>query len=482
MPTPDAASLLELSLTEAAAQLRSGAISSTALTTACLDRIDARTDLIAFVTVDRAGALAAAARADAERAAGRSLGALHGVPLVIKDNTHVAGLPNSGGTPALRDFVPKTHAPVVARLVAAGAVILGKTQMHELAFGISGHDEAFPGPGGAIGTRNPYDNTRFAGGSSSGTGAAVGARLAPGGTGSDTGGSVRVPAAVCGIAGLRPTLGRYPQEGITPISHTRDTAGPMARTVADVALLDAVITGGTPVGPASLAGVRLGLYREFFFADLDADTQAVTDAALAKLRAAGVELVEVTMPRLAELEGQASFPVALYEAYDDLANYLAAHGTGLTVEQVAARIASADVKATYDTFVVPRLLPGPDGLVPARPAYEAAITVARPAMQELYAATFSRHRLDALVFPTVTRVAVKQGPDASSMEVFQQFIRNTSPGSNVGIPGLALPSGLGPTTGLPVGLELDGPTGSDERLLALGQSIEALLGRLPPPK
>src|SRR6266550_1340412 len=163
-----------------------------------------------------------------------------------------------------------------------------------------------------IGTRNPYDRTRIAGGSSSGTGAAIAARLAPGGLGSDTGGSVRIPAGLTGGAGLRPTLGRYRQDGVTPIAHSRDTVGPMAQTVAGVALLDSVVMHGKVPPTASLSGVRLGIYRAYFFADLDADTRANVDAALEKLKAAGVTIVEVDMPDLKALNDRVSFPVALY--------------------------------------------------------------------------------------------------------------------------------------------------------------------------
>src|SRR5919197_358514 len=258
--------LTELGVADAAALIRAKQITSVELTQAYLARAEANRDLNAFITLDRAAALEAARRADAEVAAGTAKGVLHGVPLVVKDNVHVAGLPNTAGTPALREFVPKEHAPTAKRLLDAGAVILGKTNMHELAFGISGYNEAFY-TAQPIGTRNPYDRTRIAGGSSSGTGAAIGARLAPGGLGSDTGGSVRIPAAVTGGAGLRPTVGRYSGEGITPISHTRDTAGPMAQTVEDVALLDAVITGQSVPAAASLAGVRLGVYRGYYFAN-----------------------------------------------------------------------------------------------------------------------------------------------------------------------------------------------------------------------
>ncbi len=475
------ADLTQLGVAEAAQLIRDKKITSAELTQAYITRADANPQLNAFVTLDRAGAMAAARRADADLAGGMPTGPLLGVPLVVKDNTHVAGLPNTAGTPALRGFVPKENAPTVQKLVGAGAVILGKTNMHELAFGISGYNEGFF-TAQPIGVRNPYDRKRIAGGSSSGTGAAIAARLAPGGLGSDTGGSVRIPAALTGGAGLRPTLGRYSQAGVTPISHSRDTVGPMARTVADVALLDSVITGAGVLAPAALRGVRLGVYRAYFFKDLDADTRAVTEAALDKLRRAGATIVEIDMPALEQTNDAASFPVALYEAYDDLKAYLDKYQTGLSVEQVAAQIASKDVKGTYDGLVLPRKLPVPNGVVDAAPVYAAAMKDARPALLKIFNDAFQRHGIDALVAPTTPAVAVAQGPDASSLGTFLRFIRNTDPGSNAGIPGLTIPAGLGPTTGLPVGLSLDGPRGSDQRLLAIGTAIENLLGRTPPPR
>jgi mandelamide amidase len=474
--------LADLGVVDAARLIRAKVLTSAELTDFYLQRADANRDLNAFITLDRASALAAAQRADAELAAGRVKGPLHGVPLVVKDNVHVAGLPNTAGTPGLRDFRPTASAPTVQRLLDAGAVILGKTNMHELAFGISGYNEGFS-TAQPIGVRNPYDRTRIAGGSSSGTGAAIGGRLAPGGLGSDTGGSVRIPAALTGGAGLRPTLGRYSQDGVTPISHSRDTVGPMARTVADVALLDSVITGATVPAPASLGGVKLGVHRGYYWADLDADTNTVMDLALTKLRNAGATIVEVQMPDLLKLNNAASFPVALYEAYDDLKAYLAKYQTGKTVEQIAATIASKDVKGTYDGLVIPRKLPAPSGPpVDAAPIYQAALKDARPALAQLYADTFAKNGIDALLAPTTPAVAVEQGPAASSLETFLKFIRNTDPGSNAGIPGLTIPAGLGPSTGLPVGLSLDGPRGSDARLLALGMAIEKLLGPTPAPK
>ena len=478
---PRPADLASLGVGEAARLIQSKTITSAELTEAFLARSEARRDLNAFITLDRAAAMNAARQADAVFAAGRVRGPLHGVPLVVKDNIHVAGMPNTAGTPALKTFVPQQNAPVVQRLVDAGAVVLGKTNMHELAFGISGYTEGFV-TGQAIGTRNPYDPTRIAGGSSSGTGAAIGGRLAPGGLGSDTGGSVRIPAAVTGIAGLRPTAGRYSGEGITPISHTRDTAGPMAQTVEDVALLDSVITGARLPSPAPLAGVRLGVYRAYYFANLDGETRAVTEIALEKLRRAGAVIVEVDIPDLKKLNDATSFPVALYEAYDDLKAYLVRYQTGVTIEQVAAAIASKDVKGTYDGLVMPRKLPDPNGVVDAAPIYKSAIEQSRPALMKAFADAFARYSIDALIGPTVPQVPVAQGPEASALPTFLLFIQNTDPGSNAGLPGLTIPAGLGPTTRLPIGISLDGPRGSDARLLSLGMAIERVLGRTPPPR
>ena len=152
------------------------------------------------------------------------------------------------------------------------------------------------------------------------------------------------------------------------------------------------------------------------------------------------------------------------------------------MEQVAAAIASKDVKGTYDGLVVPRKLPAPNGVVDAAPIYQAAMQRARPALIAHFADTFRNYGIDALVGPTTPHVAVAQGAEASSLATFLLFIRNTDPGSNAGIPGLTVPAGLGPTTGLPVGLSLDGPRGSDERLLSLGLAMEKVLGRTPPPK
>ena len=484
LPTPSSAesapNLDQLTAQQATADLCAGRITSRALVSAALARAKAKANLNAFITLDEAGAMKTAAAFDATHKPGKDCKPLGGLPVVVKDNIEVAGLPSSAGTPALKNYVPKQDAPVVEKLRAAGAIIIGKTNMHELAFGISGYNPAFQ-TGPEPGVRNAYDAARIAGGSSSGTAAAIGARIVTAGLGTDTGGSVRIPCSLNGCASLRPTVGRYPKGGIAPISHTRDTAGSMASTVADVAILDRVITGGGAIAPAALKDVRIGIVSPML-ANLDGDTDKAFHSAIDKLKANGVTVVDVEMPKLAELNGQVGFPVALYEAYDDMVAYLKHTGTGITIEALAKSIASPDVKGTYEGLVIPRKLPGPNNtVVDAKPAYEAAIKTARPALQALYRDTFAKNKLDAIVFPTVPKVAIPANPDSSSLQNFTLFIQNTDPGSDAGVPGLQLPVGLGSTTKLPVGLELDGPSGSDRRLIAIGLAMEKLFGRLPAP-
>ena len=190
------------------------------------------------------------------------------------------------------------------------------------------------------------------------------------------------------------------------------------------------------------------------------------------------------MPKLAELNGAVGFPVALYEAHDDMVKYLKASGAGKTIAEVAKDIASPDVKGTYDGLVIPRKLPGPNNtLVDAKPAYDAAMKTGRPALQKLYKETFAKNKLDAIVFPTVPKVAIESNPDSSSLANFGMYIQNTDPGSNAGLPGLQIPLALGASSKLPIGMELDGPAGSDRKLIAIGMALEQVFGRLPaPPK
>lgn len=469
------------SVSEAAQQVCKGQATSESLVQAAVARARAVTALNAFVTLDEAGALATAREVDQLHVSQpKSCLPLLGVPIVVKDNIEVAGLPNTGGTPALKGYVPKADAPVVARLRKAGAVVIGKTQLHELAFGISGWNPTYQ-TGPEPGVRNAYDPTRAAGGSSAGTAAALGAGVVLAGLGTDTGGSVRIPCAFNGCASLRPSVGRYPLAGILPISTTRDTAGPMARSIADVELLDRVITGRKALKPLPLRRVRLGLVQEFL-AHMDDDTQRAFQAAVNKLKAEGVKFIDVSMPLVNDLNGRVGFPVALYEAHDAVSAYLKTTGTGITIEAMAAQIASPDVKGTYQGLVIPRKLPGPNGtLVDAKPAYDAAMKTARPDLQALYRRAFAKYGVDGLVFPTVPKVAMAANAESSSVAVFMATIQNTDPGSNAGVPGVQIPIGLGQDSKLPIGLEIDGPAGGDLRLLRVALAVEAALGRLPAP-
>ncbi|MCY1267647.1 Mandelamide hydrolase [compost metagenome] len=467
----------DLTIGEAMTAFRDGALSSAELVRACLERAEEGRELNVYVTLDTRGALDAARAADDVRRAGAPLKPLSGIPIVVKDNIHAAGLPCTAGTPAFADFVPAQDAPVLKKLRDAGAILLGKTNMHELAFGATGYNGAF-NTGSRPGVRNAYDSERIAGGSSSGSAAALGARMALAALGTDTGGSMRIPCALNGCASLRPSSGRYACEGVIPISRSRDTVGPMGLCMADVALLDALISDEHGLPPVSLSNLRLGVV-DSLWCDLDDDTREVAEAALGKLRDHGVTLVELTDSALLELNQAVGFPVVIHEAYDSMRAYLQEEGPGIAIEELAAGIHSPDVRAIYDDWVLPRKIPGAQGLVDVAPLYAAAQSGGRQALREHYQDLFEQHRLDALVFPTTTIVAPLAGDEVNQPACFERLIRNTEPAASAGLPGIQLPIGLGSRSGLPVGLELDALSGSDRRLLAIGVVLEAVFGRIP---
>ncbi len=474
---------LALTSTQAVAAIKDGRLSAETYVTTLLARAAALADLNAIITLNKAGALAAARNIDTLRKNGVVLPALAGLPIVVKDNINTRDLPTTGGTPALRDVQPTSNAPSLQKLIDAGAIVLGKANLHELAFGITSTNLA--SFAGAV--KNPYDPTRIPGGSSGGTAAAIAARIVPAGLGTDTGGSSRVPAALCGIVGLRPSVGdggaqrRYSDtNAVVPISRTRDTIGPMGRTVADLALLDSVITGRALPANVALEGLRIGIPASFW-AGLDTQLATVMAAAQAKLARAGVVFVDVDIPGLAALNNNVSFQIALHEPIADIPAYLAASGvTGITVADIAAQIASPDVKGAFGAILADAF----------GAAYADAINIYRPQMQALYANYFASHALAAMMFPTTilpaaiidaangsSTVSINGGPP---VDEFATYIRNTDPGSNAGIPGLSIPAGM-TADGLPVGLAIDGPLGSDAKLLGIGLAIEALLGSLKAP-
>jgi indoleacetamide hydrolase len=476
------ASTSSMSASEIVAAIKDKKVKAIDATRAAIARAEQVRDLNALIILNKDPAIAAAAEIDDEDV--RRALPLAGLPVVIKDNINTADMPTSAGTPALQNARTSRNAPSVDKLLQAGVVMIGKANMHELAFGITSTNLAsFAGP-----VKNPYDKTRIPGGSSGGTAVAIAAGIVTCGLGSDTGGSTRVPAALCGIVGLRPSVGnggaerRYDDKNlVVPISHTRDTVGPMGRTVADVALLDSVITE-TPMAKAEpLSGKRFGIPAAFW-SDLDRDLETVTKAAREKLAAAGAVLVDVDMPALFDLNAKVSLPVALHEPIADIPAYLAASGiTDVTLADIAGKIASPDVKGAFGAITADAF----------GAAYQDAISVHRPALQKMYEAYFRDNNLDAILFPTTVAPAPSIDTEKGSGEMsinggapvptFNTILRNTDPGSNAGLPGLSLYAGMTPG-GLPVGLEIDGPVGSDTKLLGLGMSIEAILGSAPPPK
>ncbi len=460
-----AQSLLERPATELAVMVQARETSAVALVTAAIAAAKANAGLNAVISLDEDAALAEAHRIDATIEAGEEVGPLAGVPVIVKDNINVAGMATTGGTPGLT-FVAAASAPVADALQAADAIVIGKANMHELAFGITSDNAAF----GAVG--NPADPARFAGGSSGGTAAAIAAGIVPAGLGTDTGGSVRIPAALTGIVGFRPSTWRMSQEGVVPISPTRDVVGPMARTVSDVVLFNEVMGGGRVRGPTGLTGVRLGLAHPHAD-DLSPDTAAVWEAALERLRAQGAEIVDVDMADIVARAGKAGFPIALYEVKQALSDFLATYQPDTDLAALVGQLASPDVKGIFETAVL-----GPEAVPDA--VYDEAVG-AIDVLREDYVALLNAHRLDAVIYPTTPLPAQPFAAsqtvelNGNSLPTFLAFIRNTDPSSIYGAPGLSIPMGR-TEAGLPVGLELDGRPDGDIDLLTVGLAVEAALG------
>ena len=464
--------ILDLTLVRALESMGGGAFSAVEYVQAMLERNREVAHLNAIVRQDEASLLASAARRDRQRRHNDNP-ALLGAPLLLKDNINTVDLPTSGCTPALKGHVPPKNAPVAQALIDAGAVIFGKANMHELAFGITNNNPTF-GP-----ARNPYNPDLIPGGSSGGTAAAIAAGVLPAGIGTDTGGSTRLPAAFCGICGFRPTIGRYPTGGVIPISATRDTPGPMARAVEDLQLLDRVMAAGTaPAETIGLAEVRLGVPRAYYYENLEMATAEVIEATLDLLAASCKALVEVDLERVDELTGKVGFPIALYEARRDMVQYLADFAPDISIEDVLAQIASPDVKEVYSAVVSETAV--------TEAVYREAMTVHRPEMQALFSGYFAGNNLDAMVIPTVPLTAPPLGHDTNidlngrQHPTMPTIIRNTDPSSNVGIPSLSVAVGLA-ANGLPVGVCLEGPAGSDRKILAIGKALQDEVGFLPRP-
>lgn len=486
-----AVDVVELDIATASRRMAAGELSSRALTQAYLDRIaaidDAGPTLNAVIEI-APDALAQAEARDAERAAGQVRGPLHGIPVLVKDNVDVAGMANSAGSLALAGHQPADDAFLVARLREAGAVILGKANLSEWAnFRSTRSVSGWSSRGGL--TRNPYALDRSACGSSSGTGAGIAASLATVGIGTETDGSILCPAAVNGLVGLKPTVGRVSRDGIIPISISQDTAGPMARTVADAAALLQAMSAPDPGDPAArgeagvdllsglredaLAGKRVGVLRQAMGGHPDVD--AAMEQAIAALRAAGAEVVDpVEIPTWREWRG-AEFEVLLYEFKDGLDRYLA--DSGAPVGSLAALIEwNREHADRAMPWFAQELLEQAQAKGPlTEPAYlQAKADARRLAGEQGLLAALAAHGLDAVVAPTT-------GPAWPIDPVLGDRSGGASYGvaAVAGTPSLTVP--MGEVRGLPIGLAFMGPADSEAALLAMGHAFEqATRARKPP--
>jgi len=421
----------------------------------CLKQISAHTDLNAFITLDSEQALAAAKEIDANPKKGR----LAGMVMGIKDNIHVQGFTNTAGTPALIHFRSEQDAPVVAKLRAEGAIIIGKTNMHELAFGVTGTNTRF----GSV--KNAYNPEYISGGSSGGSAVAVATGMVRAALGTDTAGSIRIPAALNGICGFRPTHGRYPLEGVTPLVSVKDTVGSMARNVDDLALLDAVITDENIELPqVSIKDLRLGVPEHYFFDQASSEVKQAFNQFLLKLEKAGISLIKVDIQALARLIKKVK-SVIFYSIEEDLSDYLERYQTGISIQDLINQIASPDVKMRHVNFLSSRKILQEEHCRQVMQGCKAEI-------KKLYRRLFAKHDIPALIFPTTPITALKfeqiQEPETGNL-----FRLNTEPASCAGLPGLSIPIGLN-AQGLALAVELDGLPGSDRELLAIGKLINSI--------
>ncbi|WBL35561.1 amidase [Tepidiforma flava] len=461
----------DLTVAEAARAIARRDLSPLELTRACLARIEARNPALnAFVTVVPERALEEAARAEAELLAGQHRGPLHGIPVGLKDLYDTAGIETAAGSAVLRGRVPGRDAAAVARLREAGAVILGKTNTHEFAWGTTTNNP-HTGP-----TRNPWAPDRIPGGSSGGSGAAVAARLCPAALGTDTGGSIRIPAALCGVVGLKPTFGRVSRAGIIPMSWQFDHAGPITRTVEDAAILLGAIAGYDPADFATvpvpvpdyaaalvpdIRGLRIGVPRDQFFGLLDPEVLVAVEEALETLRGLGAAVEDVDAGftreqvisawRLVNVEGRlyhAPWLEQQPEAYSEELRNVLLQPLPEPLDLSAAYLASYEIKEG-----VRRVL----------------------------------ETVDLLAAPTTMRPASRIGEDPVEVEGVQlstgaAFASLTMPFNLAGIPAISIPCGFS-AEGLPIGLQVAGRPFDEAAVLRAAFAYECATDwrrRMPP--
>jgi aspartyl-tRNA(Asn)/glutamyl-tRNA(Gln) amidotransferase subunit A len=457
----EASELCSLSLRSLATLLQRQELSPLEATEAVLDRVDkVDRQLNSFITVMREEALAQALAAEQEILRGQYRGSLHGIPIAVKDLYYTKGVRTTMGSKIFSDFVPSYDATVIARLRDAGAILVGKLNMHEFARGATNTSSL-------IGVcHNPWDVMRVPGGSSGGSGAAVAAGLCFGALGSDTGGSIRIPAALCGIVGLKPTYGRVSRYGVFPLSWSLDHVGPMTRTVTDAALMLQAIAGHdrhdsttrTAIVPDYMAaltgdikGVRLGIPREFYFEQLDAEVGNAVRTAIQVLERAGARIEEVSLP-LSRYAAAAGRLISLTESAEIHEKWLRTH----------AKDYSPDVRAG---FLAGQLILGKH--------YMKAQRVRSLLRQEMATAL---RRVDALVTPTtpiaapnINQALVDIGGE--QIDVMTALSRLTRPANLSGFPAISVPCGFTHNT-LPIGLQLIGRPFAEATVLQLAFAYE----------
>jgi aspartyl-tRNA(Asn)/glutamyl-tRNA(Gln) amidotransferase subunit A len=442
-----------MTILEMGAALRTKKVSSLELTNEALKKIDPR--LNAFITVLEESARARASAMDAELSHGIDRGPMHGIPIAHKDLVYTKGVRTTGGSKILKDFVPDHDADIAISLDRAGTVLVGKTNLHEFAYGITSNNPHF-GP-----VRNPWDLERIPGGSSGGSGAAIAAGILPMATGTDTGGSIRIPASFCGITGLKPTFGLISKRGVMPLGWTMDHMGPMTKTVRDCAVAFHAM-GGPPVGLASteIRGLRIGLPVNYFFERLDLEVSESVRTAVQTAAALGARIVDIKVPDI--------------DAINVVARVLLlAEATSVHREHFNRRgDIGADVLTLLDQG---RLIRGSDYVDAQR-------------LRRIYCREFAKlwSEVDCIFTPTTPTAAPKIGQTTMKVGAVDEDVRLATTrlmrAVNVlGIPALSIPCGF-TKAGLPIGLQILGAPRAEEMILRVGAAIEdatGVVGRRP---